>query len=296
MSLALSRIQAGKAICPICMRYGAQERRRSRNMAAFGMFGAMSIFAAFCSITHAERTIILPSPAVRRIAMVQAQFQIVPPHEQMQTTKLLTQTSDFLIPQDSEPVEEKHPEPQAAVKPAPKPEEKPEIKPEPAPEKPPAPKPRVKKEVKPKQSPAQKPKLNIPQKGNAQVNHAPSAPNMAESAPPVLGAAASAHTAPAAEAENVRNAKVLAVILQAVERYKRYPRQGRRSGAEGVCTLMVQVGENGRIDSCLLNSSSGRAVLDAAAKQLGKNLLGLNVGSHGSLKVLIPIHYRLTDS
>ena len=89
--------------------------------------------------------------------------------------------------------------------------------------------------------------------------------------------------------------EVLAVILQAVEKHKRDPRQGRRSGAEGTCTLMVQVGADGRVVSCSLAEPSGRTVLDAASRRLGEKLVGLDVGSSGSLRVLIPVHYRLTD-
>ena len=84
-------------------------------------------------------------------------------------------------------------------------------------------------------------------------------------------------------------------LLQAVEKHKRYPRQGRRSGAEGTCTLMVQIGADGRVVSCSLAEASGRTVLDAAARRLGEKLVGLDVGSSGALRVLIPVHYRLTD-
>lgn len=86
----------------------------------------------------------------------------------------------------------------------------------------------------------------------------------------------------------------LAAVLQAVEKYKQYPRQARRSGAEGTCLLMVQIGEDGRVASCLLEKCSGRAVLDAAARRLGEKLAGLRVGTEGGFQILVPVYYRLT--
>lgn len=285
MSSALSRAQTGSLTCPIRMLYGTEERRRSRNMAAFGMFGMMSLLMGAAFLLLAERTLTLPAVEARRVFMVQAHFRSVPPSkaEQPEMKKILAQESDFLIPEEPEPVVEKQPEPQAVKKPEPKPE--PEIaKPvRPKPEVKPAPKPKAKKVPRP-----------IPKTEQA----LPARPvKEAEKTSAVSGGTGASVPAAAGteKVENNRRSEVLAAILQVVEKHKRYPRQGRRSGAEGTCTLMVQVGADGRVASCTLAGPSGRAVLDAAAKRLGEKLLGLDVGSSGSIRVLIPVHYRLTD-
>ena len=271
--------------CPLRIPYGVQERRRSRNMAACGMFGMMSLLMAAGVMLHAERTLSLPSVEARRVFMVQAQFRTVPPPEEKQPDmeKILTQESDFLVPEQPEPVVEKKPEPvkpEPEVRPVPEPETKPVVKPEP--ERRPAPKPKAKKPPRP--APKAEAALPAPE-GKA-----------AENASSVSAAAASVPEAVGSEkAESDRRSAVLAGLLQAVEKHKRYPRQGRRSGAEGTCTLMVQIGADGRVVSCSLAEASGRTVLDAAARRLGEKLVGFDVGSSGALRVLIPVHYRLTD-
>ena len=121
-------------------------------MAACGMFGMMSLLMAAGVMLHAERTLSLPSVEARRVFMVQAQFRTVPPPEEKQPDmeKILTQESDFLVPEQPEPVVEKKPEPvkpEPEVRPVPEPETKPVVKPEP--ERRPAPKPKAKKPPRP---------------------------------------------------------------------------------------------------------------------------------------------------
>ncbi|WP_304121071.1 energy transducer TonB [Mailhella massiliensis] len=274
--------------CPMRMLYGTQERRRSRNMAVFGMFGMMSLLTVAVMFLHAERTLSLPSVETRRIFMMQAQFRVVPEPkpEKPDMEKIMTQESDFLVSEEPEPVAEKKPEP---VKPEPKPEVKTVSEPEPKPEVKPAPRP--KPEVKPKPVPQKTmKKAKVREKAGTEVSSEAVAQSPAGSSSMSMPGASGME-----KAEKGRESEVLAVLLQAVEKHKRYPRQGRRSGAEGTCTLMVQVGGDGRVVSCTLAKVSGRSVLDAAAKRLGEKLVGLDVGSSGALKVLIPVHYRLTD-
>ena len=84
-------------------------------MAAFGMFGMMSLLMGAAFLLLAERTLTLPAVEARRVFMVQAHFRSAPPSkaEQPEMKKILAQESDFLIPEEPEPVVEKQPEPQA---------------------------------------------------------------------------------------------------------------------------------------------------------------------------------------
>ena len=274
------------------MLYGMAAQRRSRNAAAFGMFGIMTLTLALCTALLAERTISLPSMQMRRVELVHTQFRFVPEkaREEPKMRKLLAEASDFEIPEEVEVKPE--PEKVSPPEPAPQAQPKPEVKPEP--EEKPAPK----AEVKPKSASRPKPaaKRSAPK---AQAAPAPSksAETAASSGTATPGNAAVSVPAAAGseQAEKSRKSEVLAAILQAVEKHKRYPRQGRRSGAEGTCTLMVQVGPDGRVVSCSLAEPSGRTVLDAASRRLGEKLVGLDVGSRGSIRVLVPVHYRLTD-
>ena len=273
------------------MLYGLEEQRRSRNVAAFGMCGVMGLLLLTVFVLHAERTLTLPAAEMRSIFLVQAQFRTVPEKkaEQPEMQKILTEESEFVIPEEPEPVVEKKPEP---VKTEPKSEPEPEVKPVSEPEQKPevktAPRPKPKAKPKPvSQKPVKKAAVQADVEGEraAMEPQVPSG-NAAVSMPGATGRE---------KAEKKRESEALAVLLQAVERHKRYPRQGRRSGAEGTCTLMVQIGADGRVVSCSLAEASGRTVLDAAARRLGEKLVGLDVGSSGSLRVLIPVHYRLTD-
>ncbi len=258
--------------------YGLAAQRRSRNMAVVGLFAVMTLTMALCLALHAERTLNLPALQPHRVELVQPQFRFVSEQkaDTSEVEKILTEESSFEIPEEMVPKAE--PEPQTLP-----PEPEPVIKPEPqkAPE--------LKPEVRPKPKP--KPAVKKPIPRPESTPEAVPAPAKAVSGSAVSMPGAGGNVA----AESRRSSEVLAAILQIVEKHKRYPRQGRRSGAEGTCTLAVQIGADGRVFSCTLFESSGRSVLDAASKKLGEKLLNLNVGSPGSLKVLVPVHYRLTD-
>ncbi len=260
------------------MLYGMTEQRRSRNAAALGMFGIMTLSVALCSVLLAERTISLPALQMRRVELVHTQFRFVPEKKQPEMKKILAEESAFEIPSEPE------------LKPEPKPEPVPEVKPEPKPKPEVKPKPKQKTKPGPKPEPAAK-------KPVRKAEPSPQASATSSAATEVSGNAAVSMPGAAGREKAYENRKseVLAVILQAVEKHKRYPRQGRRSGAEGTCTLMVQVGPDGRVVSCSLAEPSGRTVLDAASRRLGEKLVGLDVGSRGSIRVLVPVHYRLTD-
>ena len=262
------------------MLYGMAAQRRSRNAAAFGMFGIMALTLALCTALLAERTISLPTMQMRRVELVHTQFRTVSEKERMrpEMKKILTEESDFEIP--AEP--EVKPEPEKPVLPEPKPEPKMEVKPKP--------------ELKAKPKPRPKPAAKEPVQKAETVRQVPAAEvSPAEASASSTATVSVPGAAGSEKAEKSRKSEVLAAILQAVEKHKRYPRQGRRSGTEGTCTLMVQVAADGRVVSCSLAEPSGHTVLDTASRRLGEKLVGLDVGSRGSIRVLVPVHYRLTD-
>lgn len=284
MSSALSRAKAVSSVgCPMRMPYGRAEQRRSRNVAAAGMFGVMSL-TVLCALTLvAEKTLMLPPVQAVRTTLVHAQFRTVqaPKVRQPEMKKVLAEASDFQV---AEKLRE-------------------EVRPKPAVERTPDPLPKVKPKPKRKPVPAEKPRA-VPEPAPASKKAEPAVPASAQNIPDaaqqgavssVQAAAASPGAAGSVAAEADRRNEALAAILRAVEKYKQYPRQGRRSGAEGTCVLRVHVGGDGRVDSCSLSEGSGRSVLDAAARRLGEKLVGLSVGTKGGFHVLVPVHYRLTD-
>ena len=260
------------------------------------MCGVMSFTMLSVFSLLAEQTLTLPPVQAGGTALVHAQFRTLAPAPAPQTEvkRLLAEDSPFEIPEPAAPEKKVEPEvaPEQKMADTPKPEPKPEAKIEPKPER------------KPKPAPARK-----PAKAEAVKTPRPKAaqPETADTGAAAQGASGAAGTALApgkaasmlgaagsVKAEPDRSA-ALAVLLQAVERHKQYPRQGRRSGAEGTCRLLVHVASDGRVSACSLSESSGKAVLDAAAKRLGEKLVGLSVAQTGGFQVLIPVRYRLTD-
>ena len=247
--------------------YGEQARRLSRRYAVLGMVSAVAAILALC-LSLPQKSISLPATE-QRIVMVMEQLPPpIPKAKETDLKKIVTEDSDFLIPEPPKPepkpeptVEKNKPLPQPAPakeKPRPNPKPKPKVKPTPAPEP-------VKKDV---------------EKVDGVKNTVP------VSVPAAAGNV---------KAETNRENSVLAFILQVLEKHKRYPRAGRRSGAEGTCGLMVRIGSDGKVFSVEIKEKSGRTVLDAAAVRLGEKLIGLHVGSAGALNILVPVHYRLTD-
>ncbi|MBQ9106040.1 MAG: hypothetical protein IJY48_07965, partial [Mailhella sp.] len=124
--------------------YGEQARRRSRNCAMLGMFGLFSSMVALCAF-QPQKSISLPAME-RRVVMVMEQLPPppVPKVKEPELKKIVTEDSDFLIPEEPklepkpEPVVEKPkpvpPPPPVKEKPKPKPKPKPKAKPVPKPE------------------------------------------------------------------------------------------------------------------------------------------------------------------
>ena len=285
MSSAQSRMKAFSDGFPRVV-YGTTEHRLSRDTAAAGMLCVMVLNVIFFSALRVEKGLSVPAAQIS-VHSVQTQFRIVPKNVRQsrpEMKKLLTENSVFEIPAQKPP--EVKPEP--APKPAPMPnaeEKKP--KPEPKPE------PHRKKVSRPKPAPKAEVRAQTVEKAAAAVG-AVSGDGQVES-PSSSGTASMSGATGGSGDRSDRRSEALAVIVQALEKYKQYPRQARRSGAEGVCQLLVHVGADGRVEACTLTEGSGRSVLDAAAARLGEKIVGLQVGTKGGFKVIVPVHYRLKD-
>lgn len=275
--------------CPAWLVYGARERRRSRNFAAMGMFGALTLLALGGVVMPEEKTLLPPAARPSVVISLRARLSATPEvrAERPVARKLLAEASAFEIPREARSENVVTPEPAMEKKPVPASRVEPKAQP----------KVRPKNASKPKPVAKQVPKAK---KKQTQVREAgPMSSGTERSSETVLGsggtAVAMSGTAGVERSENDRKSAALAVILQAVEKHKRYPRQGRRTGAEGSCVILARVTPDGRVDACSLEKGSGRVVLDAAARKLCEKLVGLRVGAPGGFTVLIPVHYRLTD-
>lgn len=88
-----------------------------------------------------------------------------------------------------------------------------------------------------------------------------------------------------------------AFILAEMEANKKYPRQARRINAEGTAKIMFSVGKDGIVSSMVLSDSSGYKVLDNAALNTAKKVIGMNVTKNKtinqSMNIIVPVEYFL---
>lgn len=269
-------------VCHVRTFYGLTDQRRSRNMAVLGMFGLMTLTVVSGLFLHAEIVLTLPAVRAERVTFMHAEFRTVPQRkaEKAELKKIMTEESTFEVAEEPEPEKVSEPE---AVK-------KPDVRPEPVPKPAPADRVKAKPVKKPKPAPAKKAVAAERAEAKAPVQKQTTVKAGSGGAAPAAAGAAGTE-----RAEKERQRAALSVILQVMEKHKRYPRQGRRSGAEGTCRLLVHIGPDGKVTACTLAEGSGKAVLDAAARRLGEKLIGVSVGSSGDFKVLVPVHYSLTD-
>lgn len=193
----------------------------------------------------------------------------------------------------------------AAASPAPEPEEKPEEK---APEKPevkpevkPEPKPEPKPEVKPEPKPKPKPKPR------AEAKHKSKAPRRETQT------AQAAPKSPAPAAQSVQRAKAgdagvatlvygetedpfLSAVKRGIDASLKYPRKARRFGWEGQAVVQFEVAADGRLTALELFKSSGRDVLDEAAKKAVVRASASWGSPKRALKLRIPVRFSLTDA
>lgn len=90
---------------------------------------------------------------------------------------------------------------------------------------------------------------------------------------------------------------VAAFILAEMEANKKYPRQARRINAEGTAKIMFSVSKDGIVSSMVLKDSSGYKVLDNAALNTAKKVIGMNVTKNKtinqSMNIIVPVEYFL---
>lgn len=106
----------------------------------------------------------------------------------------------------------------------------------------------------------------------------------------------SAVSAPAVKAEISATSKQMAlqILVQEIERRKSYPKQARRIGAQGVVTLLIRIGKDGKVQECSVSKNCGIGVLDLETARLGAKLIGLDTGVRGgAFSVHIPVRYSL---
>ncbi len=148
--------------------------------------------------------------------------------------------------------------------PPPPPEVKPKPKPEPPPPPPPKPKP------KPKVVPKVKPKPT-----------------------PAVAAPAPVDNSAALAAQKVQDEKMaLGILVGLIEQNKKYPRQAMKRGIQGAIRLHVVVNAQGVITAATV-VGGGPSILKKATEDLGKKLIGKNVGVKTSLNVRVPIAYTM---
>lgn len=153
-------------------------------------------------------------------------------------------------------------------------------------------------EKKPEPPAASKPEPPTPPRAKAKPQNPESEkPKTARQAPsqaqPQVGAA-EAKQGVRAEASASSKQTALRFLLTELERRKRYPKQARRTGAQGLVTLKVSIGFDGKVKGCAVVKNCGLRVLDAEAARLGSKLLGLDTGLRGeAFSVQIPVRYTL---
>lgn len=97
-----------------------------------------------------------------------------------------------------------------------------------------------------------------------------------------------------AEASATSKQQALQILVQEIERRKRYPKQARRIGAQGIVTLLIHIGTDGKVQRCTVGKSCGVRVLDLETARLGSKLVGLDTGVHGAaFSVRVPVRYTL---
>ncbi|MDA8365276.1 MAG: energy transducer TonB [Gammaproteobacteria bacterium] len=127
--------------------------------------------------------------------------------------------------------------------------------------------------------------------------------------PPARRAAASQpEQRPGAQGARSRNSvqapmaghRLVHAILTASVPYFHYPLLAREEGWEGRVIIRLRVGAGGHLSHARIASSSGYAVLDAAAlhslRQVARLPAGIVSRNAAAFDVLVPIVYRLTDS
>ena len=89
---------------------------------------------------------------------------------------------------------------------------------------------------------------------------------------------------------NLRN-----IILSKFNINKFYPKRARLKGWQGKVEILIKMDSEGLLDSVLVDKSSGRRILDQAAKEMVLNVFANldNLDTYGLRQITIPIEFRL---
>ena len=108
-------------------------------------------------------------------------------------------------------------------------------------------------------------------------------------------------TATAEQASSVTVSERISAALQnRLSKRFEYPWLARKRGWQGQVTLSLQVEDNGNLTHWKVSKTSGHALLDRSALKAARGIGRLQEADKllngESLKLLIPVHYRLLDS
>lgn len=84
-------------------------------------------------------------------------------------------------------------------------------------------------------------------------------------------------------------------LISKIKDQTNYPKAARRRGLEGVVLIEFRI-ENGKITNFKILKTSGRAILDKAASQTAKKLLGQKLADKGTFNINVPLVYRLVNN
>ncbi len=86
-------------------------------------------------------------------------------------------------------------------------------------------------------------------------------------------------------------------IVNLMEKYKKYPKQARRVSAEGVANITFSISSQGVVSNVAVSKTSGYAILDKAALEAAKKIIGFNAIKDDSynqlLTVTVPVDFYL---
>lgn len=98
---------------------------------------------------------------------------------------------------------------------------------------------------------------------------------------------------PNAAQENFQQLKN--TLISKIKDQTTYPKAARRRGLEGEVLIEFNI-EDGKVINFKILKTSGRAILDKAASQTAKRLLGQKLAEHGTFKINVPLVYRLVNN
>ena len=87
----------------------------------------------------------------------------------------------------------------------------------------------------------------------------------------------------------------LAGLLERLDEKRIYPRAARRRGIQGTVILLVRLDRRGELEGLSVLKSSGSDILDRAAVRLIESVLPYDHGAGRSIRLEVPITYRLKE-